>query len=840
MNASWAQSLPDFGTVDVKELSDSQLQLLLRRSKSLGIDSDDLVEMAQIQGLSLEDARLLETRLKSYESRRVSQGVNSVRTANGRQFANIPDLFTEILLTDTSTTVSKIFGMQYFGATGLLSFEPDLNITAPENYQLSFRDQLYIDIYGESEQYFDASINEQGAILLSNVGPIPVNGLTMKEAENRIRAKLSEFYTGMNGDNPNTFVKVSLGNIRTIRVDIVGEVVAPGSYKLSGFNTVFNALYAAGGITEEGTFRVIKHFRGGELLQTVDLYDFLVAGKTDANLTLQNGDVILVDTYQDRVEISGAMKRAGIFEVKEGETLADLIFYAGGFNEQAKSERVSLQRNAKDQKSLIDVFENQYEAIYLKAGDVVKVDTLLDRFVNRVLIQGAVFRPGAYSMEQASSVKELIERADGLQGDAYLKRATLIRTNEDFSTENISFSPQEILTGTQADIQLKREDKVQVFSKFDLEEEAIIEITGEVNQPAVIPYRKDMSLGDAILAAGGLRFVAERTNIEVTRIKIGEEDEIAELINLSMNEDYSVEADFDIQPFDKITVRRSAYFEPRISVMIEGEVNYPGQYDLQTRTEKISDLLTRAGGLRTLAYSKGATLIRRTENFQTISENQAQIERLKKIKMKLDSATDLLTENELMMKDRVAQEIENLSANDRTRSDQFTNQIKNERLNNIRERNGLESNVQVGNYESVGIRLDKILASPGGAEDLLLEDGDVIVIPKQSETVRLRGSIVFPTTLKFDQGKKAKAYINRAGGFASRAKRKQTYVIYANGEVARTKSFLFIKNYPRVEPGADIIVPTKGAKNPLGVQQALAVTSALATIALLISQINFN
>lgn len=837
---SYGQTLPDFGKVDVKELSDSQLQLLLRRSKSLGIDSDDLVEMAQIQGLSLEDARILETRLKSYESRRVSQGVNSVRSANDRQFADIPDLFTEILLTDTSKAESKIFGMQYFGAAGLLSFEPDLNISAPENYRLSFRDQLYIDIYGESEQYFDASINERGAILLSNVGPIPVNGLTVKEAENRIRERLSKFYTGMKGAQPNTFVKVSLGNIRTIRVDIVGEVVAPGSYKLSGFNTVFNGLYAAGGITEEGTFRVIKHFRGDELHQTVDLYDFLVSGKSDANLTLQNGDVILVDTYQDRVEILGALKRPGIFEVKEGETLSDLIFYAGGFSEQAKSERVSLQRNANDQKSLIDVFENQYEAIFLKAGDVVNVDTLLDRFINRVLIQGAVFRPGAYSMEQASSVKELIERADGLQGDAYLKRATLIRTNEDFSTENISFSPQEILTGAQADIQLKREDKVQVFSKFDLEEEAIIEITGEVNQPAVIPYRKDMSLGDAILAARGLRYVAERTNIEVTRIKIGEEDEIAELINLSMNDDYSVEEDFDIQPFDKITVRRSAYFEPRISVMIEGEVNYPGQYDLQTRTEKISDLLIRAGGLKTLAYSKGATLIRRTENFQTISENQAQIERLKKIKMKLDSATDLLTENELMMKDRVAQEIENLSANDRTRSDQFTNQIKNERLNNIKERNGLESNVQVGNYESVGIRLDKILASPGGAEDLLLEDGDVIVIPKQSETVRLRGSIVFPTTLKFDQGKKAKAYINRAGGFASRAKRKQTYVIYANGEVARTKSFLFIKNYPKVEPGADIIVPTKGPKNPVGVQQALAVTSALATIALLLSQINFN
>ncbi len=835
-----SQSLPDFAKVDVKELSDSQLQLLLRRSKSLGMKTDDLVEMAQIQGLSVEDARILGQRLKSFESRRVTEGTASVRTSNDRQISKIPDFFTETLLFDSLRANSKIFGMQYFGAVGLLSFEPDLNISAPENYKLSSGDELFIDIYGESEQYFDAPINEQGSILLSNVGPISVNGLTILEAEKRIRSKLSSFYTGLTGSQPNTFVKVSLGNIKTIRVDVVGEVVAPGSYKLSGFNTVFNAFYVAGGITENGTFRSIKHFRNNKLLQTVDLYEFLINGQTDSNLILQNGDVLMVDTYGNRVEILGGLKRPGIFEIKEGESVKDLIDFAGGFSENAKTERVSLERNAKDQKSLIDVFDNQYEAIFLKSGDIISVDYLLNRFENRILIEGAVFRPGAYSLEQAQTIKDLIERADGLKGDAFLERALIIRTNDDLSTENISFSPMDILNGLSTDIKLIREDKIHIFSRFDLQEEAIIEVSGEVNRPAVIPFRKGMSIGDAILEAGGLRLVAELSNIEVTRIKLGEEDEVSEIINVQINEDLSVSGDFMILPFDKITVRRNSSYEPRISVMIEGEVNYPGQYDLTTRTERISDLLIRSGGLRDLAYSKGATLIRRTENFEALSENQSRIERLRKIKNRLDSASSILSENEMIMKDRLSQEIKDLETNDKTRSDQFTNLIKNERLKNISERNGLESNVQVGNYESVGIRLDKILETPGGVEDLLLEDGDVIVIPKKSETVRLRGSVVFPTTLKFDQGKKAKAYINRAGGFASRAKRKQTYVIYANGEVARTKSFLFIKNYPKVEPGADIIIPTKGPKNPVGVQQALAVTSALATIALLISQINFN
>lgn len=833
------QTLPDFGSVDVKELSDTQLQSLLRRSKSLGLETDDLIEMAQLQGLSLDDAAILRERLTGLTSQRIAKGSENRVTSTERSLTSPPDFLIEALITDSLSRRSQIFGSSFFGSNALLSFEPNLNTQAPANYKLSSGDEIYIDIYGASEQYFEATIDQAGRIILSNVGPIPVNGLTIDEAAQRIKNRFASFYDGLNASPPTTFLKVSLGNIKTIRVDIVGEVFAPGSYKVSGFNTAFNALYLAGGITDNGTYRSINHFRNNQLLQTIDLYDFLIKGVSDANRTLQNGDVIMVGTYTNRVEVKGALKRPGIFEVKEGESIADLIAYAGGFNENAKTDRISLQRNSNDQKSLIDVFEGQYESIFLKSGDVISVDGLINRFENRILIEGAVFRPGAYSLEQATTLKELIDRADGLKGDAYPNRAYLIRTYEDFNTQNISFSPQDLLSGKAADIALQREDKVVVFSKFDLQEEAIIEIGGEVNQPAIVPFREEMTIEDAILAAGGLKLTAELSNIEVTRLKLGNEDEVSEILNVSVNELLESESDFQVQPFDKITVRRKLNFEPRISVMVEGEVAYPGEYDLTTRTERVSDIIKRAGGLKELSYVKGATLIRRTENFQTQSENQARIQKLKSIKQKLDSSATLLTENELMMKDRLSLEIKNLQENDKTRTDQFTNLIKNERLQNIRERNGLESNVQVGQYETVAIQLEDILDQPGGPEDLLLEDGDVLVIPKNSETIRIRGSIVFPTTLKADKSRSAKHYVNQAGGFAARAKRNKTYVIYPNGEVARTKHFLFFKNYPSVQPGSDIIVPTKGPKNPLGVQQALAITSGLATIALLISQINF-
>ncbi len=838
------QTLPDFANVDVKNLSDQQVESLLRRSKSLGLSQNELLEMAQLQGLSLEDVQALQGRLQSFNSNRVVSGSDKRKAVGGRTINNTPDIFRDALLSDTlRRPPSNIFGASYFGTSIALSFEPDLTTAAPTNYRLGPNDQLRIDLYGESEQYYDATISSEGNIILSNIGPITVSGLTLAEAEKRIRQRFAKTYTSLTADSPTTFLNVSLGNIRTIGIDVTGEVQTPGSYKLTAFNTAFNALYMAGGINDRGSYRNIKHFREGKLLQQMDLYDFLIYGKTADDVPLANGDVLLVEVYGNRVELQGAVKRPGIFELKEGETLADLIQFGGGLAENAKRDRITLVRNAANQKQITDIFEGQWEVITPQSGDVFQVEQILERFENRVQVKGAVFREGSYSLSQASTVRALIERADGLRGDAYLSKGFVVRTLEDLSTESLVFDVAALMEGAQEDILLQREDVVQIISKFDIQEEQFVEVAGEVNQPVVLPYSANMTLQEAILRAGGAQRSAALGQIEITRQRQDEDQSmVSEVLLVGLDEALNVvgRERFILEPFDQVVVRRNPNFRPRITVNIEGEVNFPGEYALEKRAMRISELLERAGGLKPFAYAGGATLIRRTENFDVPTENQQQVAKLSGILDKLKANENTLSENENLMRQRIQEEIVNLQQNDRLPATQFTNQIKNERLEIIKERNGLESNVRVGEYETVGIRLDQILVNPNGLEDLLLEEGDILVVPPRSETVRLRGSVVFPATLKHANSKKAKYYVNRAGGFASRAKRNQTYVIYPNGEVARTKSFLFFRTFPKVLPGSDVIVPTKGPKNPLGIQQALAITSGLATLAVLLSQINFQ
>lgn len=837
-----SQTLPDFANIDVKNLSDQQVESLLRRSKSLGLSQNELLEMAQMQGLSLEDVKSLQGRLQSFSSDRVAAGSENRAVADNRYINNTPDIFRDALLSDTSRKSSNIFGSSYFGSSIALSFEPDLTTAAPANYRLGPNDQVFIDLYGKSEQYYDATISSQGTIILGNMGPIALSGLTLAEAKERIKQRFAKTYSSLIGEKPSTFLNVSLGNIRTISIAITGEVSTPGTYKLTAFNTAFNALYIAGGITERGSYRNIKHFRNGKLLNQMDLYDFLIEGNTGDNVPLNNGDVLLVEVYGERVELQGAVKRPGIFEMAEGETLADLIRFGGGLAENAKKDRITLIRNTDNQKQINDIFEGQWEIINPQAGDIVQVQQILERYQNRVQIKGAVFREGNYSLAQAATLKELIERADGLRGDAYLKRGLLIRTNDDLSTESLSFDVAAVMSG-QADLALQREDVIEIFSTFDLNEEKFIEVAGEVNQPKVIPFNENMTLKEAILKAGGARRSAAFGNIEITRQRMdADQTLVSDIVKVALDEELNPINGQEtlLQPFDKVILRKHPNFKPRISVSIEGEVNYPGEYALEKRATRISELLERAGGLKPFAYAGGATLIRRTENFDVPTANQNRIVKLTGILEKLNANQNRLSENELLMRQRIQEEILDLQQTDQLPATQFTNQIKNERLEIIKERNGLESNVRVGQYETVGIRLDQILSNRNGLEDLLLEEGDIIVVPPKSETVRLRGSVVFPTTLKFASGKKARYYVNNAGGFASRAKRNQTYVIYPNGEVARTKSFLFFRTFPKVRPGSDVIVPTKGPKNPLGVQQALAITSGLATLAVLISQINFN
>lgn len=843
LSLGMSQSIPNFANLNVENMSDQQVMSLLERSRSLGLSENELLQMAQLQGVSSSQLGLLKERIQSFNSDRVITAESLPKTIIARELTDPSGTTPKQEAMDTVKALPAIFGSSFFGTAATISFEPSFNGAAPPDYRLGEGDQIFIDLYGKSEQYFDAIVSPQGNILLSNIGPIALSGLTLLEAKELIKGKFATVYPNLLEEDPDSFLNVSLGNIRTIRVSITGEVNTPGSYKLSAFHNTFNALYLAGGIRDSGTYRQVKHFRNGRLIGEIDLYDFLVRGNTANVLPLADGDVLLVDVYGERVELKGAVKRPGIFEMKSGETLADLIGYGGGLSENAKRDRITMIRNTANQKKITDIFEGQWEVITPQSGDVIQVDEVLDRFENRVKIKGAVFREGNYSLSQAGTVKSLVERADGLRGDAYLQRGFIVRTSEDLSTQSISFNLDDLISGRVEDIVLQREDVVHIISKFDTQEERFVEIAGEVNQPKIIPFNEGMTLQEAILKGGGAKRSAAFGNVEITRQREDDDQSLVsevQVVALDENLNLIDREDFILAPFDKVVLRRNPQFKPSITVSIEGEVTYPGEYALEKRATRISELLERSGGLKPFAYAGGATLIRRTENFDVPTENQERIAKLTGILDKLNTNQYRLSENEKLMRTRIQEEILDLQQTDQLPATQFTNQIKNERLEIIKERNGLESNVSVGQYETVGIRLDKILANPNGIEDLLLEEGDIVVVPPQSETVRLRGSVVFPTTLKFDKGRKAKYYVNNAGGFAARAKRNQTYVIYPNGEVARTKSFLFFRNFPKVLPGSDVIVPTKGPKNPLGIQQALAVTSGLATLAVLISQINFQ
>ena len=832
-----SQTIPDFSTIKVDELSDDQIQNLMQRASSMGYSQQDIFSLAQQQGLSLTEISKLGQRISKIESSRASIAQSTPIKRPVRTYADT------VFLNNQTSSSTVIFGLSIFqNGSAKRGFEPSLNIPTPQSYILGAGDELFIDIYGTSEQYYQAEINADGNILLENFGPIFLSGLDINAAQSKIKNQLSKVYTEMGGDSPSTFVSVNLGKIRSINITVVGEVAIPGTYTLSAFSTVFNALYTVGGVTENGTLRNIKVIRSGKLITQLDVYDFLMSGDNKSNVTLQNDDVIMVEPYTNRVEINGAVKRPAIYELTENESLSDLIRYAGGFTENAFSDQINVVRNVGKEKVVADVFKNQFDIFTPKPGDVYQVKRVLDRFTNRVQIKGAVFRPGQYSISEELTVKQLIEKADGLKGDANLSRALIIRTNPDLSTENISINLKDLMEGVSSDIQLQREDVVQIFSIYDLNEESYVEVSGEVNSGGVFRFSDRMTIEDVLVMAGGFKSSASASKIEITR-RFGDAKagNVSEVFVVDVDRDLSLNAEdntFELQPFDHVIVRKNPDFFVQKFVAIEGEVAYPGNYAIKNQTERISSLLERAGGVNQYAYIEGATLLRKTEFHSEISNIEQKVQALEALLNRYAEADPSLSESELAQVARLNQQLNELDKQSLDiEGDPFY--AKKERLREIVQRNALFGDVQLGNSDAIGINLKKILEEPNSKYDLILEEGDVLVLPKQQETVRLRGRVLYPTTVVYEPNRSLKHFINMAGGFGNRAQRKNTYVIYANGSVAKTKKFLFFKTYPQVSPGAEIIVPTKPPKLPVAISEVVGITSGLATLALLISQINF-
>ena len=826
---SFSQNSSDFTSVNFLELNSSELDLLLRRATAQGLNQSDLIKIAKSQGFSDGELQKLKNKFdSSKELKRIASNASSpVENTRLREEYN-----QEIkLIRDKS---SKIFGFDIFKGNGFLTFQNNFNMPTPNDYVLGVGDNLFIDIYGESESYFNGEINPDGSLIIENIGPIVLNGLTIKKAKEKLISKLEPIYTGLSSKKTN--LNLSLGTPRSIRVNIIGEVNLPGTYSFSALNTAFNAIYVAGGINENATLRNIKIFRNNKLEETIDLYKYLISGINSSNLRLENNDLILVGAYEKRVEVKGSIKKPGIYEIKEYETLSDLIKYFGGFKERAFTKSIKLTRVIEDELMIIDVEKNKFDEFKIKAGDIFQVDEVLNKFSNRVIVLGAVNRPGNYSISENMSVKELINKSGGLKSDVYLKKATIKRTNKDYSTDVISFNLLDLLNDKIDDIKIVKEDILTIFSINNLAEEKYVKISGEVNLPGTYPFSNNLEIDELILLAGGLSNDANSSRIEISRViksdKINS-NSLAEIFEYDLEKSL----DFKIQPYDQIIIRKNPNSYSQKFITIEGEVAYPGNYALSSKNERISDVIKRAGGFKNMAFLQGATLFRLTESFQPSSDELKKISSLKNLRETIFKNKEFLTESELLLLDRLDNEI-NKSDDEKTNNLDLSNSAKTERIKEIAKRNSAESYLSSSKYESIGIDLMNIVNSSGSKSDLVLYEGDIIVVPKKLETVKLRGELLYPNTVRFSSNKSFKYYLDGAGGFNSNAKKSGSYVVYANGDVARTKKFLFFNIYPKIQRGAEIIVPKKSDKNPLGVSQLLNYTTGLATLILAISQIN--
>ena len=784
------------GTVNAQAMSDEEVITYVKSGVNQGKSQQTLYKELVARGVSTAQMQRIKDKYEQQKNNSVaSKGNQNVDTqrVNPEQAEDKASAQSNNMSIEGPEGGIKVFGRDIFRSANL-TFEPSLNIATPVNYRLGPGDQLQIEVWGASEANITQKVTPDGYISIPNVGPINVNGLTVQAATNRIKSKLSQIYSGMGTTNVNlsTDVKVSLGQIRTIQVNIMGEVARPGTYALSSFSTVFHALYKAGGMSQMGSLRNIKVVRGGRTVATVDVYDYIINGRSHSDIRLQEGDVILASPYDALVLIKGKVKRPMYYEMKSSESLRTLIGFAGGFSNDAYRGAVTVDRYNNKERTVATVDDMNYGVFKVKDGDVVSVGEILDRYDNRIEIKGAVYRPGYYELgKDIQTVKELIERADGLLEYAFTNRGVLHRENDDKTLEVISLNVKAILDGTEPDITLQKNDVLFIPSKYDLEQKGTLEIRGEVYNPRVFPFAANTKLEDLIIMAGGLTESASTVRVDVTRRIIDKkgtkkQKEIAKTYTFGVKEGFVVEGDpgFVLEPYDQVFVRRSPGYAEKINVTVSGEVEFEGDYALNVRNERLSDVIEKAGGLTEFAYIEGARLER-----QMTPEEYKQAQEL----MALVKSNNQISGNDSII----------LPA--------------------------------VSHTYSVGIDLKDIMANPHSAIDPVLQEGDVIVVPQYMNTVSVSGSVRKPNAVVYDPKMNLKDYINEAGGYAERARKSGTFILYPNGHI---KELGRNANPKDIIGGSKIIVPQKGRSMwNLGATLSTAATSVsmLAVIASLIN-----
>lgn len=771
-------NMEQLSSINVDNLSNDQIRSFWEKAQSQGYTLSDLENLAKLKGVpQIQISKLNQRILMLPSKQKVVSKTTIVEKQEGIDTFGITDN------KNIDIKKSKVFGFDFF-QNPKISFAPNVNMPTPENYIVGTGDELIIDVWGAAENSFSQKIDNQGNINLNMIGKIRVGGLNFNEVKTKINSALRQIYSGISaseGSYNKVYTSVSIGNVRTVKVNIIGEVQVPGTYSLNALSTLLNALYACGGPTETGSFRDIQLIRNGNKIATFDVYNFLLKGSQEGNLNLNDQDIIIVPPYKNQVEVKGNVKREGFYEIKDNENLATLIDFFGGFKANAYKDNLVIERIVGAKREVKEVSYSQANTFIMKSGDKLTVQKLSDIYHNKISIGGAVYQPGNYAYTEGMSALDLINRAAGVLDQAHLERGLLFRTTNRVDKQTLNFSVKDLLD-KKINLPLQANDSLFIFSNDNIKNKQFVRIEGAVKNPRSIPFMEGLKAEDLIIMAGGFIEGADASTIHLSR-QVNDENfkTISEVQHISLSPNLKVSSgSVTLQPNDIITVRYQKGYSAQQLIKIEGEISFPGHYSILTKDERISDFIERAGGVTPYAYLKGATLIRKMKDLS----DKEQIKQL--------------------------QELNNA-----------TNEIKIEKIGN-------------DNEYRVGINLEKIMKNKNSYQNLILKNEDILIIPSEKQTVEVKGLVLAPSLVQYEKGKTLKSYVNNAGGFANNARKRAAYVMYANGSVEGTRNFLFFKSYPKIEPGSIIIIPEKPERKSLSTTETISITTALTTLMILI------
>ena len=826
----------NLSSINVDDLSDAQIMQLMKKAQQMGLSDSQLIQLAQAKGVSDDQIKKLQARINDIRNKNGMSG-NSGNNSSGNSNGNDTTRQSSRKLNYTPDTTGnqkqssqfdvfeelkpKIFGADLFRNSNANTFQPNLKLATPVNYIVGPDDQIKINVYGNSSVDWSLTVSPEGNINIPGVGVLNVVGKTIEGVTSAVKSKLAaNNYAIGRGTN----VNVSLGDIRSISVILQGQVMKPGTYTLPSLSTVFNALFAAGGPNDVGSFRQIEVIRDNKVIRRVDLYDFLVKGSQKDNISLRDQDVIRVPAYKVRVLLKGEVKIPALFEVLPGEKLQDVLNFSGGFTDEAYTKRIKVDQVSDQQRRFADVPETDYDNYTPLRGDKFTIDKIIDRYENRVQISGAVFRPGTFELKKGLTLSQLIKNAGGLKEDAFTAHGSIVRLNPDNTKQQMSFNVNDVVNQSSADIPLQREDSVSIASIFDLRDKYTVSIKGEIRTPGDFAFADSMKVTDLIIKAGGFKEGATGKRIEVSR-RVYDSDpmtanaKVAQVFSVNVDPEFRTnDANFTLKPFDIVSIYSLPGFEVQKVVKVEGEVVYPGYYTIQNKNERISDMIKRAGGFTKSADVDGASLKR----------DNAAVLGIDKSKIDTSEINKERTENFQRLQNDYNTSVDN-SNNGMSGNGGSAAGGNNKQGNNNNDGSTKKDSIYQPRNNFIGIELKKILENPGGTYDLILEDADVLRVPKLLQTVRINGEVLYPSAVVYTKGKSFKEYVLNAGGYAPNAMKRGAYIVYPNGTVKGTRKFLFFNSHPSVKPGSEIYVPEKPEKksNP---QELVAFTTGFASL----------